>query len=413
MREIVFPKKTIQDVAISDKTILVRVDYNVPISSSGTIQDEFRVEASVPTIKYLIERNAKVILCAHLGRPGGKRDEKLSLRPVVKALSKFLKREVAFVDDCVGTKVRETLKNTQQGDVVLLENLRFYTGEENNDINFARQLVKDTSASLFVQDGFAVTHRASATTVAVTKLLPSVAGLLLEKEYLNIKNAIKNPPRPLVTVIGGAKIADKIELLNKFIEISDGIIIGGGVANNFLHYLGFDIGASLYEPELNKVVKYILGRARNKFGSSFLEKFILPVDIAIARDGSPNDHREESSLLKRTPNEQFKILDIGANSVDRVKKLLSNASSVVWNGTLGLAEEPQWAYGSAAVAETLSNNPKTYSLIGGGDTASFAHDFIKKTGGAFTFISTGGGASLELMTGKNLPGIDSLQDESH
>lgn len=413
MSEIVFPKKNIQDIAISDKTILVRVDYNVPISSNGTIKDDFRIEASVPTIKYLTERNAKVILCAHLGRPDGKRDEKLSLRPVAKVLSGLLKKEVTFIDDCVGAKVRETLKSAQQGDIVLLENLRFYTGEENNDINFARQLVKDTSASLFVQDGFAVTHRASATTVAITKLLPSVAGLLLEREYLNIKSVIKNPPRPLVTVIGGAKIADKIELINKFVEISDGIIIGGGVANNFLHYLGFDIGTSIYEPELDNVVKYILGRARNKFGSSFLEKFILPVDIAVARDGSPNDHREESSLLKKAPSAQFKIFDIGTNSINRVRKLLENASSVIWNGTLGLAEEPQWAYGSIAVAETLSSNSKTYSLVGGGDTASFAHSFMERTGGAFTFISTGGGASLELMAGKSLPGINSLQDKTH
>lgn len=412
MNEVVFPKKTVQGVAVSDKTVLVRVDYNVPISSNGVIQDDFRIVASIPTIKYLIEQNAKVILCAHLGRPNGKYDAKLSLSSIAETLSRLLKQEVNFVDDCIGVKVREAVKIAQPGSVTLLENLRFYIGEENNDLNFARQLVKDTSTSLFVQDGFAVSHRASATTVAITKLLPSVAGFLIEKEYLSIKENIKSPARPLITVIGGAKIADKIELLNKFVEISDGVIIGGGIANNFLHYLGFDVGDSLYEPNADAAVKYIIGRARNKFGSSFLEKFILPVDLAISSNGAVNSKREESSLLKESSNTQFKIFDVGANSIDRIKKLLSNASTVIWNGTLGFTEEPQWSRGSVAVAEVLSNNPKIYSLVGGGDTSSFAHKFIEKTGGAFTFISTGGGASLELMAGKDLPGINSLENSS-
>ncbi|MDR1300479.1 MAG: phosphoglycerate kinase [Candidatus Nomurabacteria bacterium] len=410
MSEIVFPKKTLRDVALGGKTVLVRVDYNVPLGSNGAIMDDFRIESTVPTIKYLIEQGAKIVLCSHLGRPSGKRDEKLSLKPIAENLAKLLKKKVIFVDDCVGLKVRAAVAGLGSGDIALLENLRFYAGEENNDPNFARQIVTDTSASYFIQDGFGVVHRTSATTAAVTNLLPSVAGLLVENEWLTLETAVQSPKRPLITVMGGAKISDKIDLMNRFVDISDGMVVGGAMANTFLKYLGFDIGESLCEPDMDEVVKQILGRARNKFGTSFLDKFILPVDIAVSESGSERGKRIEMPLARDISNPTFKIYDIGSGSMARAQKLLSEATTVIWNGTLGVAEKSQWAAGSAAIAESISDI-RIVSVIGGGDTASFARDWAAKNSAYFSHISTGGGASLELMAGESLAGIDSLLDE--
>jgi 3-phosphoglycerate kinase len=411
MSEITFPKKTILDVALAGRTVLLRVDYNVPMDEHGRVQDDFRIEASIPTLKNLLEQKAKIILCSHMGRPGGKIDPKLSLRPVAEILARRIKREVKFVDDCVGPKVRAAVAELKPGDMLLLENLRFYASEENDTPDFARQLMMDTSASYFVQDGFGVIHRRAATVDAITQFLPSVAGLLVEQEWLDIKRAVDQPARPMVAIMGGAKISDKISLINKFIDTADGVVVGGALANNFLKYLGFNIGDSLYEPDMDETVKQILGRARNKFGSVFLDRFILPIDVAISKSGNMAGTRVEKPLAKTSDDTGFKILDIGSGSIERVQKLLTGARTVIWNGTMGVAEKSQWAEGSVAIAEAITNNSSVVSLVGGGDTASFARSWAAKNQAHFSHISTGGGAALELMAGEDMPGLDGLLDK--
>jgi phosphoglycerate kinase len=410
MSGLTFPYQTVRDIDVAGKQILMRVDYNVPQNDDGSIADDFRIEASLPTINYLIERGAKLVLISHLGRPDGQIQEKLSLAPVAIDLSEKLGRAVEFVPDCIGDAVSVATKKLAAGDVVLLENLRFHAGEGENNRDFAEQLAKDSHADLFVQDGFSVVHRAHASTSAITEFLPSVAGFLLENEYVAIKSATDDPTRPLTAILGGAKISDKIPLVEKFIAIADNVVIGGAMANNFLKYLGNDIGASLAEPDIDDAVKEILDAAHAKFDGEFDEKFLLPVDVAVAEHGSPDEARTELPI--DAVRDDMKILDIGSKTIEKIDEIVKKSGTVIWNGTLGMAEKPEFAHGSARLAMALAQHPNIISVIGGGDTADFVRNWDAQKGGSFTLVSTGGGASLELMAGDTLPGIAALMPRS-
>ncbi|MDR2063269.1 MAG: phosphoglycerate kinase [Candidatus Nomurabacteria bacterium] len=340
-----FDKKTIRDVDVAGKNILVRVDYNVPLKDS-VVTDDLRIRASLPTIQYLLEHGArKVFLISHLGRPEGKVDEKLSLKPAAEQLQQLLGRPVAFVDTDGEEKV------------VLLENLRFSPQEEANDPDFAQKLVDLTGAELFVQDGFGVVHRAHASTSAITQLLPSVAGLLLEKEVENIKQAVENPTRPLLFILGGAKVDDKMPLVNRFRKLADVIAVGGKIASTY---------------------------------QKTSAKEVLPVDFVHGEDG--------------------KAYDIGEKSAAKIVELVEQARTIIWNGTLGMTEDPRFAKSSEKVAAAIGTSD-AFSIIGGGDTAGFVLEYQKLHPELhYSLISTGGGAALELMAGDELPGVAALAD---
>lgn len=402
-QSVIFPYKTIQDVDLDGKQILMRADYNVPLTEDGRIADDYRITASLPTLHYLIEHGAKIVIIAHLGRPKSSADVKYSLAPVAVALSNRLGRNVRFVHDCIGADVLDVTEKMQPGDVVLLENLRFHPEEKADDPDFANELARSACAELFVQDGFGVVHRPHASTDAITKVLPSYAGLLLEKEYIEIKSATDNPNRPLTAVIGGAKISDKIPLVKKFIQISDNVIVGGALANNFLKHQGYDVANSLVEAGVDDVVADILNLAHQKYGDSFNQHFILPRDVAIAADGQVTSSRAEVGLSDVHGDNV--IYDIGEQTISDIDQAVKQSGTVIWNGTLGMAEYEQFSHGSARLAMVLAQNSNIVSVIGGGDTADFVRNWDVLKGGSFTHVSTGGGASLELMAGDTLPGI--------
>lgn len=402
-----FYKRTVKDIPVDRKTVLVRADYNVPLNKKGEIVDDFRIRASLPTLEYLLKRNAKVVIISHLGRPKGK-EAKLSLEPVATRLSELLNKPVLFVDDVVGDKVSLAVRKASPGSVILLENLRFYPDEEANSEVFAKNIAKSTGARDFVQDGFGVVHRAHASTDAITHYIPSVAGLLLEQEYTIITNAMKKPKRPLVTVVGGVKVSDKIQVIEKFVSISDKILVGGAMANTFLRYKGYDMGASVVEKDQEKTLDGIYSSAHEKLDTSIDDFIILPNDVAVATEVSENAKRRNIKLGAVTKKDI--ALDIGDETIERFVNEVKQAKMVIWNGTLGYSELPQFAHGSARMAMALASHPEITSIIGGGDTSDFVLTWDGGDGSSFTHISTGGGASLELMAGKKLPGIESLLD---
>jgi len=404
-----FPKKSMRDVPLDNKVVLLRADYNVPFDAKGKIADDYRIVSSIPTIKALVGRGCKVVICSHLGRPDGKVDARYSLEPVAERLTELLGHHVAFVPDCIGDRVHQASKRLTGGRVLLLENLRFHAGEEANDVDFAEALARDSAAEYFVQDGFGVVHRAHASTDTVTQFLPSVAGLLLEREYTTITGVMDDPKRPMVAILGGAKISDKIAVIERFVELADTVIIGGAMANTFLQYRGYKIGASVHEDGLDGIVKRIYEAAEKKVGRAAVDDFIvLPTDAAVAAKIDPAERRTTVAVNDIAKDEY--ILDIGHDSIQTAVEALKGAATVVWNGTLGYAELPQFAHGSARVALALASSPDTVSVIGGGDTADFAIHWDAKKGGSFTHVSTGGGASLDLMAGAKMPGIDALLD---
>ena len=402
-----FFKRTIRDVPIDNKTVLVRADYNVPQSSTGAISDDLRIRASIPTLEYLLEHHAKVVIMSHLGRPEG-REAKYSLKPVAKRLSELLGRKVIFVDDCIDDKVVQAVKKAPNNSIILLENLRYYPEEEANDSDFAQKIAKSTGARYFVQDGFGVVHRAHASTEAITHFIPSVSGLLLEREYVTITGAMEKPQRPLVAVMGGAKVSDKITVIERLVGVADKIIIGGAMSNTFLKYKGHHMGSSKVEDGQEKVLDNIYLAAHKKLDTSIDDFIILPEDVAVTTSISEIAKRKNVKLGNLDP--KAIAADIGDASIERMIEEIAKAKTVIWNGTLGLAEYPEFAHGSARLALALATQPKTTSIIGGGDTADFVLKWDGKGGESFTHVSTGGGASLELMAGKKLPGIESLLD---
>lgn len=404
-----FYKRTIRDVPLREKTVLVRADYNVPFTESGDIADDYRIVSSIPTLQYLIRQDCKIIICSHLGRPEGKADDRFSLELVAERLAALLQCPVQFVPECVGDQVRQRAKRLHGGQILLLENLRFHAGEESNNQEFAQAVAVDTAAEYFVQDGFGVVHRAHASTSAITHYLPSVAGLLLENEYRTIREAMESPEHPLVAILGGAKISDKIAVIEKFIAVADTVIIGGAMANTFLKYQGNSIGKSIHEDGLDGIIKKIYDVAEKKVGSDKLDDFIvLPTDVVVAKKIGPEERRMVVSADDVAENEL--ILDIGTESISKATSIVSEAKTAIWSGTLGYAELPQFAHGSARMALAIASQSHVKSVIGGGDTVDFILGWGGGSRGSFTHVSTGGSASLDLMAGATMPGIDALLD---
>lgn len=394
-----FNKKTLRDIDVNNRIILLRADYNVPLQA-GQITDDFRIQQSVPTIQYLRQRSCRIIICSHLGRPDGAAKSELSLEPVATRLSELLGVQVKFVHEAIGDQVTVAAKQLEPGDVLLLENLRFYPGEKQNDREFARQLAEP--AEYFVQDGFGVVHRAHASTSAITEFLPSIAGPLLENEVRQLTVAIDNPVRPLIAIMGGAKISDKIELMNRFLTQANTIIIGGAMANTFLAASGHPIGKSIYDKDEMAEAKDIMKLA----GRANVE-LLLPLDgVAVADEISQQAERREVAVDAVTDNDI--ILDFGQPSVEQVLKHIEFAGTVIWNGPLGMTELPQFASGSEQLARFIVDK-HVNCVVGGGDTAGFVNQLGLSA--QFTHVSTGGGASLELLAGKELPGITSLLDK--
>lgn len=399
---------TMNDVPIVGKTVLVRADYNVPLTSDGRVSDDYRIRRSVATIRKLLDDNCKVVIISHLGRPDGKADPAYSIEPAAVRLAELLGEPVRFVDACIGPKVKMAIKRAPRRSVTMLENLRFHPEEEANDLHFAAQLARDSGATLFIEDGFGVVHRAHASTSAITQCLPSVAGLLLEHEYTTITEAMQHPKRPLVAVLGGAKVSDKIGVIEALVTVADTIIIGGAMANTFLAYHGLSVGKSKVETDQDETIEAIYDAVAAKVGRERSEAFIvLPVDVGIGSSQTSTERRDVA--VSAIPADAL-ALDVGPHTTTLIRSIIGRAHTVIWNGTLGLTENPHFAPGSIALAEQLAHDDQTMSLIGGGDTADFAIHWDPARGESFDHVSTGGGASLELMSGKKLPGVEALLD---
>jgi len=427
-----FTKKTINDIDLSGKRVLLRADYNVPLNDQGEITDDYRVQQSLSTVRFLLGHGAAVIICSHLGRPDGKPNSKYSLLPVAKRLKELLGQDVEFVPDCVGERAAKAAGGLQPGQVLLLENLRFHAEEEANDEGFAKQLAE--LADVFVQDGFGVVHRAHASTEAVTHFLPSVAGLLLEREVDTITGVMENPKRPLVAVVGGAKIADKIEVLKRFIDIADVVAVGGAMANTFLQASGVHIGKSMTAANELPLAKAIMELARERIKKGDFV-FYLPQDGVVATkvdkaaptrivDWSAHVIADVENYPKRPATAAAQvgsdemILDIGPFSGAFIAGTMQLAGTVVWNGALGVTEVEglqgpigPFAHGTELLVEAMTGQfgNRPFTLVGGGDTVGY----IESRGllEAFNHVSTGGGASLELMSGRQLPGVEALENK--
>jgi len=395
-------KKTICDIDLSGKRVLVRVDFNVPLDSQQHITDDTRIRAALPTIRYILDRGTSVILMSHLGRPDGKVVDTLSLAPVAQHLSELLGKTVEMAKDCIGPEVEAQAKSLQPGHVLLLENLRFHKEEEKNNPDFARQLAM--LGEVYVNDAFGTAHRAHASTEGVTHYLPGVAGFLMEKEINFLGSALESPQRPFAAIIGGAKVSDKIAVLERLISMVDTLLIGGGMANTFLKAEGYEIGDSLFEESKLGVAKNLIAKARQQELT-----FLLPSDVVIA------DHFAADAHYRVGPQnevpEGWRIMDIGPKAVEAFQKALSNAQTIVWNGTLGVAEIPAFAKGTDAIIEILAGRTRAgaTTIIGGGDSAAA----VEEAGASekMTHVSTGGGASLEFLEGRILPGVAALQDK--
>lgn len=424
-----FYKKTVRDIDIQGKRVLVRVDYNVPLSDSGEITDDYRIEKSLPTIQYLLEQNCKIILCSHLGRPEGKREPKYSLKPCAERLSQLLDRPVDFADDCVGEAVWEKVNPLESGQILMLENVRFHPEEEANDEAFAKELA--AMGEVFVQDAFGVVHHGAVSVSEIPKYTQGVAGLLLEKEVDTITNVMENPQRPLMAVIGGAKIEDKIDILNRFVDIADFVAVGGAMANTFLLAQGIKVGKSKADPDEVPLAKEIIEKAKKKSAEQRFV-FYLPQDGVVAStvdktaktrivdwdahtiasiENYPGRPGRETSEVA----EDEMILDVGPFSGAFIAGGMQLANTVIWNGALGVTETESlqgpvgpFAHGTETLVESMLGQfgHKPFTVLGGGDTVGYIED--RKLTTSFDHVSTGGGASMELMSGKQLPGVEAL-----
>lgn len=389
-------KKTIEDIDVNGKKVLMRCDFNVPQDENGNITDNRRIVSALPSIKYLIEHNAKVILCSHLGRPKGEFKEKYSLKPIAEELSKLLGKEVKLAKDVIGEDAHNLANNLKDGDVMLLENVRFHKEEEANDPEFAKKLAD--MAEIYVNDAFGTAHRAHASTAGVASYLPAVSGFLIKKELDFMGSTLENPERPFVAILGGAKVSDKIGVIENLMEKVDTLIIGGAMAYTFLKATGKNIGNSLCEDEKLELAKDILEKAKQKN-----VKLMLPVDNIEAK--STND---EVTKIVEEIEDGYAGFDIGPKTIEMYEKELENAKTVVWNGPLGMFELEKFANGTMSIARKLAELD-AITIIGGGDSASA----IEKAGlsDKMSHISTGGGASLEFLEGKKLPGIEVLENK--
>jgi phosphoglycerate kinase len=393
-------KKTIKDVDLKGKRVLIRVDFNVPLDDNLNITDDIRIRAAVPTIKYALDNGAKVILMSHLGRPDGKVDEKLRLAPCAKRLEKLLGRPVTALKDCVGPDVRKAVDAMKPGDVILLENLRFHPEEEKNDPAFAKELA--SLGDVFVNDAFGTAHRAHASTEGVTHYLPSVAGFLLEKEIQYLGNTVDDPKRPFVAILGGAKVKDKIKVIDNLLNKVDALLIGGGMAYTFLKAQGKTIGTSKLDKDGFETAKAALDKAAKK-----KIPMLLPVDHVV---GDKFDANANTQVVGENIPDGWMGLDIGPKTIKLFEDKLKDAKTIVWNGPLGVFEMDKFAKGTEEIARYIAGLKGVTSVIGGGDTAAAMAKF--KVDSKMTHISTGGGASLEYLEGRGLPGIDALNDKS-
>ncbi len=391
-----FTKKTVRDVDVRGKRVLVRVDFNVPLKD-GKVSDDTRIRAAIPTLQFLIKNGARVILCSHLGRPKGEIVPEMSLKPVVEPLSSLLGVDVAFVGDCIGAEAERAAHNLEDGQVLLLENTRFHAEEKANDPEFASRLA--SLAEIYVNDAFGSAHRAHASTTGVAAYLPAVAGLLMERELVYLGQALTDPEHPFVAILGGAKISDKIGVIERLLTIADSLLIGGGMANTFFAAQGIEMGASLVETD-------VLDQAR-QFLSAGGDKLHLPVDLVVA------DRFAADAVHKVVPvdgiDAPWQALDIGPETVKRFTSVIKESRLVVWNGPMGVFEFDAFAMGTREIASALAESSAT-TIVGGGDSAAA----VRQAGltESMSHVSTGGGASLEFLEGKTLPGVAALEDKS-
>ncbi len=388
-------KKTVTDVDVSGKRVLVRVDFNVPIDQ-GAVVDDRRIQAALPTLRYLLEQGSRLILMSHLGRPQGP-DPKFVMDPVAERLSQLLDRPVRKVDDCVGLEIEKAARDLQPGQIILLENTRFHQEEKSNDPEFSKQLA--SLGEVFVNDAFGSVHRAHASTAGVTDTLrPAVAGFLLQRELEYLDQALSHPVKPFVAILGGAKISDKIALIESLLSRVSCLLIGGGMANTFLAAQGLDVASSLMEAEVTEVAAKLLARYR--------DQLVLPVDCRVGAEFQA-DTESKVVPVDEVPAD-WRILDIGPETIERFAERLESAGTVFWNGPMGVFEFPRFAQGTVAVAQVLAGLQNATTIVGGGDSAAA----VQQAGLADTmsYISTGGGASLEFLEGKKLPGVAALDD---
>ena len=393
-------KKTVRDIDIKGKKVLVRCDFNVPLDENKNITDNRRIVGAIPTIKYLLDNDCKVILCSHLGRPKGEVKKEFSLAPVAKELSKLLDREVKLADDIIGESAKTLTANMENGDIVLLENVRFDAREEANNPEFVKELA--SMAELYVNDAFGTAHRAHSSTAGVAAYLPAVAGFLMEKELNFLGTTLENPERPFMAILGGKKVSDKIGVIDSLLEKVNTLMIGGGMAYTFFKAMGYNVGNSICELDKLDLAKGLMEKAKAKG-----VKLMLPVDTRVGKEFSADT---ESKTVKYTEiPDGWEGFDIGEETIKMYEEELSKAKTVIWNGPLGLFEFDQFAKGTNSVAQYLGNLEGVTTIIGGGDSAAA----IEKLGigNKFTHISTGGGASLEFLEGKKLPGVECLLDK--
>lgn len=390
-------KKTVKNIDVNNKKVLVRCDFNVPINENGVITDNRRIVGALDTIKYLIQQNAKVILCSHLGRPKGKVNPEFTLAPVAKELAKLLEKEVKLSTDIVGESAKELVANMKNGDVILLENVRFDAREEANDAEFAKELA--SLAEIYVNDAFGTAHRAHGSTAGVANYLPAVSGFLIEKELNFLGNALENPQRPFVAILGGKKVSDKIGVIDSLIEKVDTLMIGGAMAFTFYKAMGYNIGNSLCEDDKLDLARDLMEKAKQKG-----VKLMIPVDTKMGKEFDKNTETKVARY-DEIP-EGWMGLDIGPETIEEYKAELANAKTVIWNGPLGLFEFEKFADGTNEIAKKLADLADVTTIIGGGDSAAAVE--IAGLADKMTHISTGGGASLEFLEGKKLPGIECL-----
>lgn len=392
-------KKTVKDVDVKGKRVFCRVDFNIPMQE-GKITDETRIRAALPTIQYLIEQGAKVILASHLGRPKGQVVEDLRLTPVAVRLAELLGQDVKKADEAYGDSVKSLIGTMNEGDVLLLENVRFYPGEEKNDPELAKQFAE--LADVYVNDAFGAAHRAHASTEGIAHHLPAVSGFLMEKELEVLGKALSNPERPFTAIIGGAKVKDKIGVIDNLLEKVDNLIIGGGLAYTFIKAQGHEIGKSLLEEDKVDLAKSFIAKAKEKG-----VEFYMPVDAVVADEFSA-DANSKIVPIEEIPAD-WQALDIGPKTEEIYRDVIQKSKLVIWNGPMGVFEMDKFAGGTKAVAQALADSKGTYSVIGGGDSAAAVEKF--DLADKMSHISTGGGASLEFMEGKELPGVVALNDK--
>ena len=392
-------KKSVRDIDVGGKRVLMRADFNVTVED-GRITDDSRIRAAIPTIRYLQEQGARVVLCSHLGRPGGKVVEDMRLTPVRLRLSELLGQEVQSIDECVGPRVEAAVNALAPGEVLLLENLRFHAEEEANDPDFARALA--SLADVFVSDGFGVAHRAHASTEGVTRCLPSVAGFLMEREIDVLGSLLESPREPLVVVLGGAKVTDKIGVIENFLDKVNTLLIGGGMAATFLKAKGLDVGGSQVEGDRLDFVREVFGRAEEKG-----VEFVIPADVVVA-DSFSADAASRTVDVDSVPD-GWLILDIGHKTLDTFKREVARGRTILWNGPMGVFEFPSFATGTRELASALASLEDAVTVVGGGSTAE-AVDSLGLSD-RLTHVSTGGGASLEFLEGRTLPGVAALLDK--